>query len=120
MSTPTKEKAILTRNLVGGKAKAVSVILIAFSLFQIWANSIGILPGIFRNAIHLSFLLVLTFLLYPARKKSPQNSFTWWDLILAGLGLVVGLYILFFYNDLHMNRGSIANTQDYFFAVLHS
>ncbi|MDN5323822.1 MAG: hypothetical protein PWQ67_2276 [Clostridia bacterium] len=117
-SKPRNEKVILTRNLTGKKAKFVSAILILFSLFQIWVNSVAVIPGIFRNAIHLAFLLVLTFLLFPETKKSPKDRFTRWDIILALLGLAVGLYIVLFYNDLHVVRGSIANNRDYFFAAL--
>lgn len=117
-SKPRNEKVILTRNLTGKKAKFVSAILILFSLFQIWVNSVAVIPGIFRNAIHLAFLLVLTFLLFPETKKSPKDRFTRWDIILALLGLAVGLYIVLFYNDLQVVRGSIANNRDYFFAAL--
>lgn len=106
------------RILTGYRAKIVSIILISFSLFEIWYNSYGIIPGVFKNAVHLGFLLVLTFLLFPARKKSPKDRFSWWDITLALLGATVGLYIVFFYNDLHMVRGSIANTRDLFFAGL--
>ncbi|MFZ5943086.1 MAG: TRAP transporter permease [Bacillota bacterium] len=121
MSTPKikdKESVLIARNLTGVQGKVVTVLLIAFSLFEIWYNSFGVIPGVFKNAVHLGFLLVLTFLLFPASKKSPTDRFTWWDIFLASLGAVVGLYIVFFYNDLHLVRNSIANGRDFFFAIL--
>jgi len=126
MTSPNQEQEIdgiknettKIRQIKGKKGKIITYILILFSLFQIWANSLVIIPDIFRNAIHLSFLLVLTFLLYPARKKSPRETFTRTDVIMAVLGAAVGLYIVFIYNDLHNVRGSVGNTMDFTFAAL--
>ena len=106
------------RALVGWQAVAASTVAVAFSLFQIWVNSIGILTDVHRNAVHLGFLLILGFLLYPSRKKGPKGHFTLIDAVLAILGGVIGLYILLFERDVHLVRGSVAITRDYVFAVL--
>jgi TRAP-type uncharacterized transport system fused permease subunit len=47
---------------------------------------------LFRN-IHWMVLASLLFLLYPARKKSPQHIFTLWDLLCVGITLMLGFYL---------------------------
>jgi TRAP transporter 4TM/12TM fusion protein len=106
------------RELTGWQGIAASGVAVVMSLFQIWVNSIGILTDIHRNAVHLGFLLILTFLLYPSRKTAPKRRFTGSDVFLAILGGAVCLYILLFERDVHLVQGSVAITRDYVFAVL--
>lgn len=113
---PKLEKS--DRSLTGWQARLVSFIAIGMSLFQIWVNSIGILPDIHRNAVHLGFLMMLGFLLYPACKKSSHAKFSVIDLTLAVLGGLVCVYILLFERYIHLVQGSEAVTRDYIFAAL--
>ena len=83
-----------TRDLKGNVGLVVSIIAISMSIFQIWVNSVGVIPGIYRNAIHLGFLLILCFLLYPAKKRSPLDRVGISDVILAGLGASIAIYIV--------------------------
>ncbi len=115
LKTPGEKQG---RILTGPRAKLITAIAIAFSLFQIWATGLAVVPEIYRNAVHLGFLLVLGFLLYPAGKRSPRDRFSVLDIILALLGMSVALYILLFYNELHQARASIAISRDYLFAAL--
>ncbi len=107
----------MRRELEGKYKTIVALIAISFSVFELWVNSFGIMLDIKRNAIHLAFLFMLVFLLYPARKGFKDKKPTKLDIILAALGLSTGLYILFFYDDL-FNRMGIAITRDYIFAVI--
>ncbi|MFV9511412.1 TRAP transporter permease [Tepidibacillus sp. LV47] len=114
-----KQEALnFQRQLTGFQGKIVAVIAILFSIFQIYANSIGTIQEIHRNAIHLGFLLVLSFLLYPGNKKSNTHKFSLWDILLAIGGVIVGLYIVIFYKDIFVVRGGQANLLDYVVAGL--
>ncbi|WLR50350.1 TRAP transporter fused permease subunit [Bacillus tianshenii] len=106
------------REVTGTRGKIISIIAIAFSLVQIYMNSIGTMQEIYRNAIHLTFLFVLGFLMFPATSKSAKDRFSIFDILLAILGIAGGLYIVFFYQDIHGVRNSQAILQDYVFAVL--
>lgn len=106
------------RSLTGSRGKIVALIAIIFSVFQIYANSFVNVQEIYRNAIHLTFLLVLTFLMFPAGKKSPTEKFSLFDIVLSIGGLIGGLYIVFFYTDIHVVRGSQAIMTDYIFAII--
>ncbi|MBW1614660.1 MAG: TRAP transporter permease [Deltaproteobacteria bacterium] len=87
------------------------------SLFHIWVNTFGVMPGIYRNAVHLGFVLILVFFLYPMSKRHPQKFITL-DVILAFLSAIVALYILLFEEELHLERASVPILRDYLFAAL--
>jgi len=105
------------RELSGKWYWAVYVIGIAASVFHIWVNTIGVMPGIYRNAVHLGFIMTLAFLFYPTFKKKPQRGFTF-DVFLALLACSVAIYILLFEEELHLDRGSVPIMRDYIFAVI--
>jgi TRAP transporter 4TM/12TM fusion protein len=107
-----------TRSLTGPHRRAISIIAVGFAVFQIWYNSFGVMPGIIMNCYHLGFLLVLCFLLYPPTKRSSKERIHPFDYVLALGGVAVGVYLPLAYNDLHLVRGSVANTRDYAFAIL--
>jgi len=106
------------RRRLSGKYKIwVSLIAIAFSLFELWVNSFGMMLDIKRNALHLGFLLSLAFLLYPATKKSSLEKPSPLDIALSLLGMIAGLYVLLFYDDL-FTRAGVAITRDYILAII--
>ncbi|MBW1973329.1 MAG: TRAP transporter permease [Deltaproteobacteria bacterium] len=95
----------------------IYIICILMSLFHLWVNTFGTMPGIYRNAVHLGFVLVLVFLTIPISKKEPNRLFSL-DVVLAILGVVVALYILLFEEQLHLERASVAILRDYIFAAI--
>ncbi len=62
------------RKYSGAWAKAVTVIAVSMSLFHLYTAGFGSLMFIKQRAVHLAFLLVLAFLLYPATAKSPRRE----------------------------------------------
>lgn len=94
------------RRLSGFQLKMVSIIAIIFSFFQLYTGAFGVLPSQLQRSIHLTFVLVLGYLLYPSLKSMPRDRFHWFDVMLAGLGGFVGLYWVFNYNGLMMRAGS--------------
>ena len=93
------------------------IIAVIMSLFHIWVNTFGVMPGIYRNAVHLGFVLILVFFLYPMSKKHPQRYLSL-DVILSFLAAVVAIYILLFEEELHLERASVPILRDYLFAAL--
>ncbi|MFZ5814994.1 MAG: TRAP transporter permease [Bacillota bacterium] len=90
------------RKLVGPVAKLVSLIAISLSVFQLYTAWYP-LESIKQRAAHLTFVLVLTFLLYPARKGSKR--LTWWDILLAAGSLGTAGYMLFRWDDVILRNG---------------
>ncbi|UCG67807.1 MAG: TRAP transporter permease [Deltaproteobacteria bacterium] len=112
-----EEVRSFVRVLPGAWQTAAYVIAIAMSLFHIWVNTFGVMPGIYRNAVHLGFVLILVFFLYPMSKKHPQRYLSL-DVILSFLAAVVAIYILLFEEQLHLERASVPILRDYLFAAL--
>jgi len=85
----------------------ISAIAIAFSLFQLYTALFGVFDAQIQRAIHLSFALVLVFLLFPFRKDRKGQGIHIIDLVLALLSLVSPLYVLIFYKELVMRSGIV-------------
>src|SRR5690625_1608211 len=89
-----------TRNLMGIAAGIVFVLLLAFSLFQLYTGAFGQFTAYIQRTVHLGFALTLIFLLYPARKGEKRNTIPWYDIILIVLAIVVTSYWPLFYDTL--------------------
>lgn len=105
------------RTIPGAWQQSIYVVAILMSVFHIWVNTFGVMPGIYRNAVHMGFVLILIFFLYPFSKRRPKKFITL-DIILAVLSAIVALYILLFEEELHLERASVPITRDYVFAVI--
>jgi TRAP transporter 4TM/12TM fusion protein len=55
----------------------------------------------------LAMVLPCTFIIVPMSRKSPRDKVPWYDLILAFLGAVVGLYIAIFYWNINLDLGTV-------------
>ena len=53
------------RKLSGFPAILVSAIAVCMSLFHLYTSGFGLMQAIIQAAVHLAFVLVLVFLLYP-------------------------------------------------------
>ncbi len=105
------DKASNTRNLKGILAGLITAIAIAMSLFHLYTAGFGLLLTMKQRALHLLFVFVLGFLMYPARKKSRRDRIAFLDWIFAVLGIVVTGYILFNYEAL-VRRGGLPTSTD--------
>jgi TRAP transporter 4TM/12TM fusion protein len=55
----------------------------------------------------LAMVLPCVFILFPMSKKSPRDRVPWYDILLAALGVVVGLYVFIFYLKITLVLGII-------------
>jgi len=112
-----EEVKSVVRTLSGRWQTITYAIAVIMSLFHIWVNTFGVMPGIYRNAVHMGFVLILVFFLYPISKRHPQKYLSL-DVIFAFLIAIVALYILLFEEELHLERASVPILRDYIFAAL--
>ncbi|AXH10854.1 C4-dicarboxylate ABC transporter [Malaciobacter halophilus] len=83
----------------------ISAIALAWTLFQLYIV-IEPLNSTIARSIHLTFALVLSFLIYPMfRKEYFLKKIRWFGYTFATLGLCTAGYIAFFYNDLALRPG---------------
>jgi len=95
----------------------ISAIAVSFSLFHLWVAGFGALEAIKLRSIHLTFVMVLIFLLYPATKKGMKGKLGIFDWLMIVLSLVAGLYMVFANEQLAM-RGGLPITRDYIMGAL--
>jgi len=85
--------------------RLIAIVAIALSVFQLYAAGVQPLGLFFQRPIHLGFILVLTFMIYPAfGQHRPRGALGWViDGTLIGTGVLVGLWV-------PMNIDIIANS----------
>lgn len=84
---------------------AISAILILFSLFQLY-TTIWTIPIQKLRPIHLAFVVLLVFLLYPAARGLRKDIIAWYDAILAFAATGCALYIPLNYEYVIQNVGN--------------
>ena len=100
------------RNPAGVAAKAIMVVAVSWSLFQLWYASplpfmvgFGVFSDTEARCLHLSFALFLAFASYPALASSPRNRIPLFDLALAAGAIACVLYLVVFYRALVLRPG---------------
>ncbi|MDI9370170.1 MAG: TRAP transporter permease, partial [Synergistota bacterium] len=71
----------------------------------------GLMQSLIQASVHLAFVLVLVFLLYPISPKLVQNDIPWYDYALAILGAFVTLYLVVEFDSL-IGRAGLPTTMD--------
>lgn len=83
-----------TRKLGGGWAIAVTVVAVIMALYHLYAATVPFIRQL-HLVRHLLFVLVLTFMLYPATGRSLRRGApTLWDLVLAAASVLALGYVL--------------------------
>lgn len=98
--------------------RTIAAICFLWTLFQLWIASplpfvlnFGVLGGVPARAIHLSFGLVLAFLIFPIDARHRRRAIPWYDILLALLGAGCTLYIFFAYEGLVQRQGILLQWQ---------
>jgi TRAP transporter 4TM/12TM fusion protein len=88
------------------------VVAVVWSLFQLWiASPLPFSLGIFvlndteSRAIHLAFAVFLSFMAYPATKRSPRDHVPILDWVFALVGTFCAAYLFIFYRELATRPG---------------
>ncbi|MBO8128101.1 MAG: TRAP transporter permease [Peptococcaceae bacterium] len=93
------------RKVAGVMAVIIAAIAISMSCFHLYTAGFGILEAMNQRVVHLTFALMLTFLIFPLSKNMRQKGVPWYDVLLALAGLAVGAYIIINYRELMMRGG---------------
>ncbi len=88
------------------------LVAVAWSMFQLWiASPLPFNLGIFvlndteSRAIHLAFAVFLSYMAYPASKRSPRDHVPALDWVLALVGAFCAAYLFIFYRELATRPG---------------
>ena len=106
-----KDSESRTRVLTGHMDKLLTVILIVWAVFQVWANTFGTLGAVKLRTAHIMFLLPLAFMLYPTYKKErrKRGMIPAWDVLLIAVTVGCFGYLLWRYDAL-ARTGRLNNT----------
>ena len=75
-------------------------------LFHIITAGFIIIPAFLQRAIHLTLVLVITFLQYPLIKKE-DGRFPCWNWLLPALSLLGGGYVIIFNDEIMFSQGMV-------------
>jgi TRAP transporter 4TM/12TM fusion protein len=107
-STP-QEGAGQERQPIGITARTLlAVVAISMSIFQLYTGFFGELSGAKQLSIHLTFAMVLCFLLYPRSKKAPRHVIALVDILLAIIAGGASLYMFLNYEHVVYSVGNPA------------
>jgi TRAP transporter 4TM/12TM fusion protein len=95
------------RTLSGTPARVVAAIAIGLSLFQLYTAGVGPLEALKQRSVHLTLIMVLAFLLYPARKGSRHDRPTAVDWLLAAATVATIGYLTYNFDALVMRNGVV-------------
>ena len=106
------------RSLAGWGAHLAMGAALSFSTYQLAVAAFHPFSSLIIRSLHVSFLLLLIFLFYPARKKGrSEKHVPWHDLLLAGFGFAIGFYHMVFEAEL-IQRSGDPNSADLVVATL--
>ena len=90
-------------------AGAIGLISLLLTLFQVFTATNGLMTALLQRSIHLSLVLVLVFLYFPAIKNSKLTFLI--DVPLIMMSMVAGIYLYVCFDDLFYRAGD-PNTLD--------
>jgi len=97
----------LKRTLSGAPAKFLAGAALLFSFYQLTIAAFAPLSSLITRSLHVGFLLLLIFLLYPAARRGRQmERVPLWDWALALLGFGLAFYQWYFEADLIQRAGN--------------
>lgn len=97
MSKYDKESAY--RTLSDWRGTIIAAMCILFSLFQLYSTW-RVIPATHMRPMHVGIVMMLGFLLYPARKGSRKDTLPWWDVVLALASICLYLYPVVFFQKI--------------------
>jgi len=99
------------RTLHGGEARLVAAIAVAFSAFQMYTAAFNPLSSVVVRSVHVGFLTLLAFVLYPGWRRAARTRVPLLDWLLGLSAFALGLYQWVFETDLIIRAGE-PNTPD--------
>jgi TRAP transporter 4TM/12TM fusion protein len=93
------------RELTGLAAKAVAGVALAFSTYQLFIAAFSPLSSLVTRSLHVGFLMLLAFLIYPVSRKADRRRIAWYDAAIAALAFALAFYHWVFEADLIQRSG---------------
>src|SRR5438552_6177870 len=92
------------RELTGTAWKIVAGVALAFSSYQLVIAAFSPISSLITRSLHVGFLLLLAFLIYPISSKADRHRIAWYDAILGVVAFALAFYHWIFEAEL-IQRG---------------
>ena len=89
------DRESVVRQYKGVMKKVVTALCILFAVVQLYAALTANIPATQLRPLHLGFVMMLVFLIYPIRRNTHRDKLPIYDAILAALAMGACLYIVF-------------------------
>jgi TRAP transporter 4TM/12TM fusion protein len=109
-----EEEEGAANRLAGALAALVTGLAVTMSLFHLYA-AYSIVPTQTLRPVHVAFVLVLSFLVFPVSRRL-RHRVMWWDWVAAAGAIVVVAYMLYGGDDF-TDRNTLPDTWDIVFGV---
>ena len=86
--------------------RVIFAIAVLFSAFQVYTSAFAPLSSIVIRALHVSFLMLLTFAMFPSFIRGGRRD-AWLGWVLGAIGVAIGLYQWVFEADLIQRSGDL-------------
>ena len=93
----------------------IFVVAVAMTAFQLYTAGVRPFPGVIQRIVHLVFVMILVFLMFPLKSRSDDAEETkvavenrplsWIDVILVLVSLFIGAYVFVEYEALSFRTG---------------
>ncbi len=93
------------RHLAGFQLRTVAAMALAFSAYQLYTAAFSPLSSQVMRSLHVGFLLLLTFSLFPAWRGASRTHIAWYDALLAATAFALAFYHWIFEADLIQRSG---------------
>ena len=87
------DRESVTRNLTGPAKWLVFILSLLFAAVQLYSAFTGRIAATQLRPLHLGFVMMLVFLIYPISKKARRDTLPIYDIFLSALAMGVCLYI---------------------------
>jgi len=98
------------RELTGLAWKIVAGVALAFSTYQLVIAAFSPLSSLVTRSLHVGFLLLLSFLIYPISTRANRTKIAWFDALLGVLAFALAFYHWVFEGDLIQRSGDATMT----------
>jgi len=89
----------------GWHGRIVFGIALVFAIFQLYNAAFSPLSSLVLRSMHVAFLLLLAFAVYPVRKRAPRDRVPWNNWLLGTVAFVLGFYHWIFEADIILRSG---------------
>ncbi|NLC11577.1 MAG: TRAP transporter permease [Firmicutes bacterium] len=107
----------LERNRSRYTSLAILAVALVLTAFQLYTAGVSMLTAWIQRDIHLVLILMLVFLIFPARKGGEKGKATLLDIFLILLALASGAYIIFNYQAIVLRLG-MPTTMDILMGII--